>query len=153
MKDETQTIAIALVRCSGYVLIGKMKDDAENKLAGEYCLPGVGVEGDKTLRSELVRYMRQATGLTFEEDEFSRILGTMERVVQEDDKSQRYVRHVFLTATIIRHIKPGLTPGCDMADVHWMPEDGPKGIRAVLHNGDTSWERTPAFVFTALNGN
>lgn len=155
--DRTQTIAIAVVCRGKEVLIGTMTPNAKNKLAGQTCLPGVGVSGDEKLHPELIAYIMRVTGLSFLPADFARILGVDERVVREDDGSQRYVRRVFLMAVFpsdFGHRTLRSAPDSDMTDVRWVETHGPSGVRALLvepKNG-VSFERTPGFVFAALNG-
>lgn len=155
--DQTQTIAIAVICRGKEVLIGTMSPDAKNKLAGQACLPGVGVSGDEKLHRELIDYLMRATGLNFLPADFARILGVDERVVREDDGSQRYVRRVFLMVGIpsdLGHRNLRSAPDSDMTNVRWVETHGPNGVRALLvePNNGVSFERTPGFVFAALNG-
>ena len=108
----------AVIVADGRVLIVKRKYDP---LAGQWSLPGGGVELGETLEQSIVREMLEETGL---EIEVGPVIEVFDRITRDDDGEVRY--HFVLVDYLCWPVGGALRASSDVADARFVdPADLP----------------------------
>jgi mutator protein MutT len=102
----------AVIVDGGKVLIVKRKYDP---LAGQWSLPGGGVELGETLEDSIVREMREETGL---EIEVGPVIEVFDRITRDDDGEVRY--HFVLVDYLCWPVGGELHASSDVADARFV---------------------------------
>ena len=102
----------AVIVANGKVLIVKRKYDP---LAGQWSLPGGGVELGETLEDSIVREMREETGL---EIEVGPVIEVFDRITRDDDGEVRY--HFVLVDYLCWPVGGELHASSDVADARFV---------------------------------
>ena len=102
----------AVIVDGGKVLIVKRKYDP---LAGQWSLPGGGVELGETLEDSIVREMREETGL---EIEVGPVIEVFDRITRDDDGEVRY--HFVLVDYLCWPVGGDLHASSDVADARFV---------------------------------
>lgn len=102
----------AVILDGGKVLIVKRKYDP---LAGQWSLPGGGVELGETLEDSIVREMREETGL---EIEVGPVIEVFDRITRDDDGEVRY--HFVLVDYLCWPVGGDLHASSDVADARFV---------------------------------
>lgn len=139
VKDCVEIIATAIITTdSGLVVLGRMREDAPNKLAGEWHFPGTGVNVPPTgVVDALSLYLSRATGLNVE---LGQIKQTWIRIVPESDRT-RSVIHVCYQGHISGDPNSVLylaVPQVDLAEIRFVTK---KEAFLLLQEGEAAWER------------
>jgi len=109
----------AVIVDNGNVLIVKRKYDP---LAGQWSLPGGGVELGETLEESIVREMREETGL---EIEVGPVIEVFDRITRDEQGEVRY--HFVLVDYLCWPIGGELRASSDVADARFVdPADLPR---------------------------
>jgi 8-oxo-dGTP diphosphatase len=109
----------AVIVQDGQVLIVKRKYDP---LAGQWSLPGGGVELGETLEDSIVREMLEETGL---EIEVGPVIEVFDRITRDDDGEVRY--HFVLVDYLCWPVGGELRAASDVADARFVdPADLPQ---------------------------
>ena len=102
----------AVIVDGGNVLIVKRKYDP---LAGQWSLPGGGVELGETLEDSIVREMREETGL---EIEVGPVIEVFDRITRDDDGEVRY--HFVLVDYLCWPVGGDLHASSDVEDARFV---------------------------------
>jgi mutator protein MutT len=102
----------AVIVDGGNVLIVKRKYDP---LAGQWSLPGGGVELGETLEDSIVREMREETGL---EIEVGPVIEVFDRITRDDDGEVKY--HFVLVDYLCWPVGGELRASSDVADARFV---------------------------------
>ena len=109
----------AVIVADGKVLIVKRKYDP---LAGQWSLPGGGVELGETLEDSIVREMPEETGLDIE---VGPVIEVFDRITRDDDGQVRY--HFVLVDYLCWPVGGELQASSDVADARFVdPADLPQ---------------------------
>ena len=109
----------AVIVADGKVLIVKRKYDP---LAGQWSLPGGGVELGETLEDSIVREMLEETGLDIE---VGPVIEVFDRITRDDDGQVRY--HFVLVDYLCWPVGGELQASSDVADARFVdPADLPQ---------------------------
>jgi len=113
---ETPLVGVgAVILDHGSVLLVKRKFPP---LAGEWSVPGGGLEIGETLREGVVREAREETGLTIEPAE---VLGVYDRLLR--DEAGRVLYHYVLIDFLCRRLAGDLQAGGDADDARWFSKE------------------------------
>jgi 8-oxo-dGTP diphosphatase len=102
----------AVIVAGGKVLIVKRKYDP---LAGQWSLPGGGVELGETLEDSIVREMREETGLDIE---VGPVIEVFDRITRDEDGEVRY--HFVLVDYLCWPVGGELRASSDVADARFV---------------------------------
>jgi 8-oxo-dGTP diphosphatase len=135
-------VGAVIVDESARVLLVKRRFEP---LAGQWSLPGGGVDVGETLEACVIREMREETGLDVE---VGPVIEVFDRIMHDGDGRVQY--HYVLVDYVCRPIGGRLAAASDVADVAWVPSDGlaPFGLtdkatevigRALVLAADAGW--------------
>ena len=113
---ETPLVGVgAVILDQGRVVLVKRKSPP---LAGEWSIPGGGLEIGETLREAVVREVREETGMTVEPAD---LLGVYDRLMRDD--SGRVLYHYVLIDFLCRRLAGELQADGDADDARWFSQE------------------------------